>query len=98
MTFMKYLSVAQISKEWNLSERSVRNYCAHSRIEGAYLLGKTWRIPETAKKPERKNKKKNINALLDTLLLEKSKHFSGGIYHKTQIDLTHREQEIPQPL
>ena len=26
---MRYLSVAEIAKKWNISERSVRNYCAH---------------------------------------------------------------------
>ena len=26
---MRYLLVADIAKKWNMSERSVRNYCAH---------------------------------------------------------------------
>ena len=36
---MTYLSVAEIAKLWNLSDRSVRNYCAKCRISGAYLVG-----------------------------------------------------------
>ena len=28
---MKYLLVAEIAKKWNMSERSVRNYCAQGR-------------------------------------------------------------------
>ena len=55
---MRYLSVTEIAKKWNISERSVRNYCAHGRVDGAFLIGKTWRIPENAEKPERSNKKK----------------------------------------
>ena len=55
---MKHLSVTEIAKKWNISERSVRNYCAHGRVDGAFLIGKTWRIPENAEKPERSNKKK----------------------------------------
>ena len=55
---MRYLSVAEIAKKWNMSERSVRNYCAHGRVNGAFLTGKTWEIPEIAEKPERS--KKNI--------------------------------------
>ena len=55
---MQYLSVAEIAKKWNISERSVRNYCAHGRVQGAFLTGKTWNIPENAEKPERSNKKK----------------------------------------
>ena len=29
-----------------MSERSVRNYCAKGRVNGAFLAGKTWNIPE----------------------------------------------------
>ena len=55
---MRYLSVAETAKKWDVSERSVRNYCAHGRVPGAFLTGKTWNIPENAGKPERSNKKK----------------------------------------
>ena len=48
---MRYLSVAEIAKKWNMSERSVRNYCAHGRVNGAFLTGKTWEIHEIAEKP-----------------------------------------------
>ena len=54
---MRYLSVTEIAKKWDVSERSVRNYCAHGRVNGAFLTGKTWNIPENAEKPERSNKK-----------------------------------------
>ncbi len=51
---MRYLLVADIAiKKWNMSERSVRNYCAQGRLNGAFLTGKTWNIPENAEKPER---------------------------------------------
>jgi excisionase family DNA binding protein len=42
---MKYLSVAEMAKKWNVSERTVRNYCAQGRIPNAFLTGKTWNIP-----------------------------------------------------
>ena len=32
---MKYILVAEIAKKWNMSERSVRNYCAQGRVNGA---------------------------------------------------------------
>ena len=35
---MQYLSVHEIAKKWNISERSVRNYCANGRVEGAVLV------------------------------------------------------------
>ena len=43
---MKFVSVSQFAKERNLSERTVRHYCATGKIEGAFLTGKTWNIPE----------------------------------------------------
>ncbi len=45
---MKFLSVAQTAKKWNVSERSVRNYCAMGKVDGAFLTGKTWNIPDDA--------------------------------------------------
>ena len=92
---MRYLSVNEIAKKWNVSERSVRNYCAHGRVTGAFLTGKTWNIPENAEKPERSNKKKERPiTLLDILREQKASKYSGGIYHKTQIDLTYNSNHI----
>ena len=56
---MRYLSVAETAKRWDISERSVRNYCAHGRVPGAFLTGKTWNVPEDAAKPLRANQKEN---------------------------------------
>ena len=92
---MQYLSVAETAEKWNISERSVRNYCAQGRVHGAFLTGKTWSIPENAEKPERINKKKEKPiTLLDILQSEKKNKYSGGIYHKTQIDLTYNSNHI----
>lgn len=92
---MRYLSVTEIAKKWNVSERSVRNYCAQGRVTGAFLTGKTWNIPENAEKPERSNKKKEQPVtLLDILQEQKASKYSGGIYHKTQIDLTYNSNHI----
>ena len=92
---MRYLSVIETAKKWNISERSVRNYCAHGRIKGAFLAGKTWNIPENAEKPERSNKKKEHPVtLLDILREQKAGRYSGGIYHKTQIDLTYNSNHM----
>ncbi|OLR59015.1 cell filamentation protein Fic [Anaerostipes sp. 494a] len=92
---MRYLSVTEIAKKWNVSERSVRNYCAQRRVPGAFLTGKTWNIPQNAEKPERLNKKKEQPiTLLDILQEQKASKYSGGIYHKTQIDLTYNSNHI----
>lgn len=92
---MKYLSVAEVSKKWHISERSVRNYCASGRIEGAFLTGKTWNIPEDAQKPNRINKEvESPKTLLDVITLEKREKLNGGIYHKIQIELTYNSNHI----
>lgn len=88
---MEYLTVKEIANKWNISDRSVRNYCAIGRIPGAYLKGKVWLIPEDEKKPVRNKKEKT---LLEILQDEKSRKYSGGIYHKTQIDLTYNSNHI----
>ena len=92
---MNYLSVSEISKKWNISERSVRNYCAEGRVIGAFITGKTWNIPENAEKPERRNKKSNEpQTLLERLKAEKASALPGGIYHKVQIELTYNSNHI----
>ena len=92
---MKYLTVSQMAKNWNMSERAVRKYCADGKIEGAFITGKTWNIPENAKKPERINKKiTEPQTLLERLKAEKKSAVKGGIYHKVQIELTYNSNHI----
>lgn len=92
---MKYISVAEAAKRWNVSERSVRGYCAQGKISDAFLTGKTWNIPETAEKPGRSNQKSDApETLLEVLRSEKISKMSGGIYHKVQIELTYNSNHI----
>jgi hypothetical protein len=92
---MKYVNVNEIAAKWNLSERSVRNYCAHGKIPGVILDGKTWRIPEDAVKPVRKKRAEKIaNDLLTRLKMEKEAGIPGGIYHKVQIELTYNSNHM----
>ena len=92
---MRYLSVTEIAKKWEVSERSVRNYCAQGRVNGAFITGKIWNIPENAEKPERINKRKEVKiTLLDILKEQKASKYFGGIYHKTQIELTYNSNHI----
>lgn len=92
---MKYVSVTETAKKWKISERSVRNYCASGRIDGAFLTGKTWNIPEDAQKPERANHKPSLPpTLLERLSAERRAKISGGIYHKVQIEFTYNSNHI----
>lgn len=88
-------TVSEIAKKWNISERSVRNYCQQGRIKGAEQKGKLWLIPEDAEKPERVMRKEfSDNPLLNRLKDEKDMKLKGGIYHKTQIALTYNSNHI----
>ena len=91
---MKYITAAEAATKWELSERSVRNYCAEGRVAGAILVGKTWMIPEDAGKPIRKPRKDAGETLLEILKREKKASVSGGIYHKTQIELTYNSNHM----
>lgn len=95
MAKVEYISVEEAAKVWNLSERSVRNYCSQGRVPGALLEGKTWNIPSSAEKPGRKirHSEKEGN-LLSFLKREKDAGLKGGIYHKIQIDLTYNSNHI----
>lgn len=88
---MQYSSVAEMAKKWQLSERSVRNYCAQGKIIGAVRVGRIWRIPADAVRPERIKSKRTLLAILRE---EKASKYSGGIYHKTQIELTYNSNHM----
>lgn len=95
MSKIYYISVEEAAQNWQISERSVRNYCAHGRVEGALLEGKIWKIPSTAQKPERKPRHSSAEETLLTFLKrEKEAGLKGGIYHKIQIDLTYNSNHI----
>lgn len=92
---MDYQSCAEKAREWNVSERTVRNYCAQGRIEGAFLTGKTWNVPQSAARPGRINKQaEKPRDLLTVLREEKANQIKGGIYHKVQIDLTYNSNHM----
>ena len=95
MNKIKYLSVEETAKRWQISERSVRNYCLQGRIVGTLLEGKTWNIPSDAEKPHRKIRHTaKQDTLLSFLKREKETGLKGGIYHKIQIDLTYNSNHI----
>lgn len=92
---MNFVSVKDFAKKWNIPERTIRNYCANGRIKGAFLTGKTWNIPVDAVLPEKENKKRfSDNPLLNQLKEQKDMNLKGGIYHRTQIDLTYNSNRI----
>ena len=92
---MGFISVKDASEKWGVTERIVRQYCADGRIPGAFLMGKTWNIPEDATKPGRKARERKLPAdILSRLRLEKDDRIPGGIYHKVQVELTYNSNHI----
>ena len=45
---MKLITVKEMSKKWNLSERRIQMLCNDNRVAGAVRFGKAWMIPEDA--------------------------------------------------
>ena len=89
---MEYLSVSQFAEKFGICERTARNYCATGKIEGVFLTGKTWNIPADATLPQKGKTK--VSPLLTRLREEKAIRLKGGIYHRTQIDLTYNSNHI----
>ena len=62
---------------------------------GCFSYRKDLEYSGERRKPERSNKKKERPlTLLDILQEQKASKYSGGIYHKTQIDLTYNSNHI----
>ena len=47
-----YISVKQAAEKWGISDRRVRILCSEGKIPGVIREGRSWKIPEEAKKPE----------------------------------------------
>lgn len=91
---MNYISVSEFAQRHGVSERTIRNYCHLAKIEGAFLVGKTWNIPEDAVLPSKKTESKKQSPLLMALREQQQMRIKGGIYHRTQIDLTYNSNHM----
>lgn len=91
---MEYVSAKEYAAAHGLAERTVRNYCVQGKIYGAQLTGRTWSVPVDAPLPQRKNTKNPVSPLLKALQEQKDCGMKGGIYHRTQIDLTYNSNHI----
>ena len=90
---MKYIAVKDFAKKYDIPERTVRNYCLSGKIPGAFTTGRVWNIPENAVLPVKATRLSN-NILLNILKEQKDSKLKGGIYHRTQIDLTYNSNHI----
>lgn len=91
---IEYISTREYAIAHGLAERTVRNYCVQGKIVGARLIGKSWSVPSDAPLPTRKNARVHTSPLLLALRNEMKSGVKGGIYHRTQIDLTYNSNHI----
>lgn len=91
---MDYISVTEFAKRYGIAERTARNYCAQGKIDGAVLIGKTWSVPVDTRLPERRARRRKPMQLLLALKEQKDAGLKGGIYHRTQVDLTYNSNHI----
>lgn len=91
---MNFISVSQFARKIDVPERTIRYWCLAGKIDGAFVTGKTWNIPEDASLPVRSSSSCNVFPLLSVLREQKESKLSGGIYHRTQIDLTYNSNHI----
>jgi len=91
---MDFLTVAAFAEKHQISDRTVRHYCAIGKISGAVLQGKTWLIPSGAALPVKGKNTRGKSLLLQVLQEQKAMKYKGGIYHRTQVELTYNSNRI----
>ena len=90
----EYISAREYAEKFGISERTARHYCAQGKIDGAFLTGKTWNIPQQASLPQRKRKAGRTMPLLRILREQMTTHMKGSIYHRTQVDFTYNSNHM----
>lgn len=76
-----YMTVKQIAEKWGISDRRVRILCSEGKIPGVTREGRSWKIPEYAKKPEDRRYKTTEN-LLDMIDKKPLKDHMEAVGHK----------------
>ncbi len=61
-----YISVKQAAEKWGISDRRVRILCAEGKIPDVIREGRSWKIPENAKKPK-DGRYRSVESLLEMI-------------------------------
>ena len=48
-----YVTVKDMAKRWNVSERQVQVWCKSGRVDGVLQFGRSWALPDATEKPTR---------------------------------------------
>ena len=87
---MRLVPEEEYAANHGLTVQAVRGYCAEGKLPGAVQAGETWRIPADAPLPD----ETEHSPLLLALREQMESKMRGGIYHRTQIDLTYNSNHI----
>lgn len=87
---MRLVPEEEYAANHGLTVQTVRGYCAEGKLPGAEQEGETWRIPADAPLPA----ETEHSPLLVALREQMGSKMRGGIYHRTQIDLTYNSSHI----
>lgn len=87
---MRLVPEEEYAANHGLTVQAVRGYCAEGKLPGAEQEGETWRIPADAPLPA----ETEHSPLLLALREQMESKMRGGIYHRTQIDLTYNSNHI----
>lgn len=87
---MRLVPEEEYATNHGLTVQAVRGYCAEGKLPGAEQEGEMWRIPADAPLPA----ETEHSPLLVALREQMESKMRGGIYHRTQIDLTYNSNHI----
>lgn len=87
---MRLVPEEEYAANHGLTVQAVRGYCAEGKLPGAEQEGERWRIPADAPLPN----ETEHSPLLVALREQMESKMRGGIYHRTQIDLTYNSSHI----
>lgn len=87
---MRLIPEEEYAANHSLTVQTVRDYCAEGKLPGAVQEGEMWRIPADTPLPD----EVKHSPLLLALREQMESKMRGGIYHRTQIDLTYNSNHI----
>ena len=87
---MRLVPEEEYAANHSLTVQTVRDYCAEGKLPGAVQEGEMWRIPADAPLPDGAEHSPLLLALQEQM----ESKMRGGIYHRTQIDLTYNSNHI----
>lgn len=93
---MKYCTISETAKKWNVSKTLVRRYIQQNRIPKVVQKDGVWLIPENAKKPGALNAPiyKDVSSLVKQIRYQCSKNNHFGIYEYIQVDLAYSSSRM----